>query len=677
MEEAAAHNHNKIILNLMIKNESKIIERCLGRALEHVDAVSILDTGSTDNTIELCEQFLIAAGKPFKIFVEPFKNFGYNRTVSFQKAREFVGELGWNLNNTWALAIDADMVIRIGEGFRDFKMKLGTASAVAGYTVMQQNGNLKYYNTRFMRCSYDWKCIGATHEYWSGDPIEKVPIDIFYIEDVNDGGCKSDKTERDIRLLGEDLKTDPTNGRAMFYLAQSLRDLGKYVEAVEHYKRRIEVGGWHEEIWYSHYQIARCYESLGMADEMELWANKAFKLNPRRAEPIYLLTKYFRIHSEHYKGYHYYLKGRAIPYPKNDALFIESSVYDGLFEYENTILANYIHGKGRLHSLKDIIEYINVGKYHIDNVWSNLEFYVDILTTDIYGGTAEPFMFPDIKEYHPSSSSIIPWDNGFIMNIRYVNYIVDSSGYHSKSADGIVRTINAMVKLDGAFEPVGAATVMSEEAGTIYPCNIMGLEDIRLFGFGSKIYFSASNRDRNSQTNFRIVVGEYTIGGAPLDNLITLEPPPSIASLCEKNWIYIPGGDKLNFIYKWHPLEIGTVDENNVLQIHSSYSTPRFFSRIRGSSPICEYDGRLWCVVHIVKHTKMRIYFHSIIGFNLKSMKPERYTLPFCFSKIGIEYCLGFHIHEGVATCIVSENDSSPTRISIPFSKFKFLNIVN
>lgn len=664
----------------MIKNESKIIERCLGRALEYVDAVSILDTGSTDNTIELCERFLTSVGKPFKIFIEPFRNFGYNRTISFQKAREFVGELGWNLNNTWALAIDADMIIRIGGGFKDFKMGLGTASTcsvVAGYSVMQQNGNLKYYNTRFMRCSYDWKCIGSTHEYWSGDPVEKVPIDVFYIEDVNDGGCKSDKTERDIRLLGEDLKADPKNGRALFYLAQSLRDSGKYHKAIEHYKRRIEIGGWREEVWYSHYQIARCYESLGDADEMELWANKAFRLNPGRAEPIYILTKYFRIHSEHYKGYHYYLKGRVIPYPKNDVLFIEPSVYDGLFEYENTILANYIQSKGRLHSLKDIVEYINVGQYHIDNVWSNLEYYVDILTTDIYGARADPFQFPDIKEYHPSSSSIVPWGNEFIMNIRYVNYIVDSTGYHSKSADGVVRTINAMVRLDRAFEPMGTATVMSEEAGTIYPCTIMGLEDIRLFRRGGKIYFSASNRDRNLQTNFRIVVGEYTIENATLENLITLEPPRSIASLCEKNWIYVPGGDKLNFIYKWHPLEVGTVDENNVLQIHSSYSTPRFFSRIRGSSPICEYGGRLWCVVHIVKHTKMRIYFHSIIGFNLKTMKPERYTLPFCFSKIGIEYCLGFHIHEGIATCIVSDNDSSPTRISIPFSKFKFLNIVN
>jgi len=49
----STHNHNKLILTLMIKNESRIIERCLMHAIEHVDAVCILDTGSTDDTVEV------------------------------------------------------------------------------------------------------------------------------------------------------------------------------------------------------------------------------------------------------------------------------------------------------------------------------------------------------------------------------------------------------------------------------------------------------------------------------------------------------------------------------------------------------------------------------------------------------------------------------------------------
>ena len=174
------HNHNKIIMNLMIKNESKIIERCIERALDHVDAISILDTGSTDNTVEICNKFLEKCGKPFNVSVEQFKTFGYNRTISFQKAQELCKKLGWDSDKTYAMAVDADMIIKPSDAFKDFKM---TAN---GYNLIQQNGSLKYYNTRFMLCSYDWKCIGATHEYWSGDPTEKIPIEIFYIDDVNE-----------------------------------------------------------------------------------------------------------------------------------------------------------------------------------------------------------------------------------------------------------------------------------------------------------------------------------------------------------------------------------------------------------------------------------------------------------------------------------------------------------
>jgi len=234
-----AHNHNRIILNLMIKNEERIIQRCLTHALPHVDAISILDTGSTDYTVERCQHFLSTCGKPFKISVEPFKTFGHNRTVSFQKAQELCTELSWDPEVTYVMAVDADMNIVPSAAFKSFHMKAN------GYTVIQANGHIKYFNTRFMKCAYPWKCVGATHEYWSGDPTEKIPYETFYIDDKNDGGCKSDKFERDVRLLTQEIAEDPQNARAHFYLGQSLKDLGRINEAIVHLKKRIELGGWY------------------------------------------------------------------------------------------------------------------------------------------------------------------------------------------------------------------------------------------------------------------------------------------------------------------------------------------------------------------------------------------------------------------------------------------------
>ena len=677
-----AHTHNKIILLLMIKNESKIIKRCIEHAISHVDAVAILDTGSTDNTVEVCEEVLTAFGKPFKISVEPFKNFGHNRSVSFVKAQELCGELGWDATMTYAMAVDADMNIVVSSAFKDFKMTEN------GYTVVQSNGTLKYFNTRFMKCSYSWKCIGATHEYWSGDPTNKIPYEVFYIDDRNDGGCKSDKFERDIRLLTEEIKENPRNDRAHFYLGQSLKDCQRFEEAIELFKKRIELGGWFEEVWYSYYQIAKCYDHMKKPHEMELWMNKAFDYRPVRAEPLYHMARYFREVSQHYKAYHYYLKGKYIPYPKDDVLFIEEHVYKGLFEYENTILACYVNVRSKQDSLQDVVSYINNGFTHyIHNVWDNLHYYVEALTSStssVYRGKYTKLLCKDHEEYKVSSCCMIPWSNDsgkrYLLNTRYVNYSIDAHGsYHMRSPNGHVKTKNGYTFLNADYFQTEDITIMQENT-PVYPSNIEGLEDVRLFHHQGKLCFTASSKNVTSTGNIVIAFGEYLPSENKMEMLSVIEPPRP--SGCEKNWIYVPdrclsSSDakyRMNFIYGWNPLEIGAVLDNK-LQIHTAYQTPTIFNRFRGSSPLVEYDGKLWCVVHFVKYSTPRVYYHSIVQFNLETMRPEQFALPFCFRQTKIEYCLGFHIQDGVACFIFSENDTDPGRITVPLEHLRMMPI--
>lgn len=675
-----AHNHNKIILLLMIKNESKIIERCIGLALEHVDAVCILDTGSTDNTVSVCDEYLKTTGKPYKISVEPFKNFGYNRSVSFQKAQELCTELSWNLFLTYAMAVDADMIIKPSAEFKNFKMTL------PGYTVIQHNGELKYYNNRFMQCGYNWKCVGATHEYWSGDPTERIPFEVFYIDDVNDGGCKSDKIERDIRLLTEEIVSDPNNGRSHFYLAQSYKDAGNFKGAIELYKKRIKIGGWYEEVWYSHYQIGKCYYHLQMFDKMELWMNRAFKFHPKRAEPLYYLTKHYRVTSNHYKAFHYLLKGIDIPFPKDDLLFIEHDVYNGLFDYENTILACYINNKTKQDSLCDVVKYINNGYNHyIDNVWDNIHFYIEALNSDRYGGIYSRLLFPMYEEYCVSSCCALPYKGRLLMNTRFVNYSIDSGGcYHMRSPDGNVKTKNGFTYLSESFYPIERVTMMKEEPDKVYPKNIEGLEDVRLFYHNGNLKFTASSKNMTDDEDIVIVAGDYNPDDARMYNMNVIRSP--YGSDCEKNWLYVPdncglittkdkGAGRMNFIYGWNPMKIGAVnDAGDKLEIHTKYDTPRIFSRFRGSSPLCEYEGKYYCVVHFVKYSTPRVYYHSVVQFNKDTLRPEAFSAPFCFKQTAIEYCLGFYIKDGICAFIFSQNDCDPGLITVPLNRLRFLD---
>lgn len=665
-----AHNHNKIILLLMIKNESKIIERCICRAIEHVDAFSILDTGSTDDTIDICKKVLISTGKPYKICTDPFKNFGYTRTVSFRKAQELCKELEWDSENTYVMALDGDMNVKPSPQFKDFKM------TKTGYNVVQQNGNLRYHNVRLMRCSYNWKSIGGTHEYWGGEEAATISGDIIYIDDVNDGGCKSDKFERDIRLLEADLLEDPNNCRTHFYLAQSYKDVNRPKDAISQYIKRIALGGWSEEVWYSYYQIAKCFKKLNQPEDMECWALKAFKYNSARSEPIYLLTSYFREHSKHYKGYQYYLLGVNITAP-TDGLFVETDIYNGLFEFETTILSCYLSDKNRKNSLLDIIKYINTRTFNIDNVWDNLRFYIESLDGDAYKGEYTKLIFPDVNEYHVSSCSIIPYNNTILLNARYVNYKVEGGAYICKSSDDIIKTKNGFTYLNNNYYPKNVPTMMIEELSDIFLSNVQGLEDVRIFSFNGKLRFTASSKILLDGGKIVIALGDYNINNKTINNISFIKSPYN--AHCEKNWIYIASPPthkyKMNFIYRWYPFEAGAVNDNNELEIHTEYKTPSFFSQVRGSSNLFEFNNKFWCATHIVRYSNPRIYYHMLVCLNKETLFIEKYSVPFCFSKLEIEYCLGLHIKDNIAHFIFSHNDSNPGLLTIPLDNLQFCNI--
>ena len=194
-----------------------------------------------------------------------------------------------------------------------------------------------------------------------------------------------------------------------------------------------------------------------------------------------------------------------------------------------------------------------------------------------------------------------------------------------------------------------------------------------------KIHFASSSKNLTNDGKIVIAVGEYDIQQHIMKNIKVIEPPHP--SQCEKNWVAVPEictvavKDRMNFVYGWHPLQIGAVSDDNKLEIHTKYETPPFFNRLRGSSNFFEYDGRLWCVTHFVRYTTPRIYYHCLIAFNRETLRPEMYSAPFCFRKLAIEYCLGLHIKNDRVCFIFSQNDNEPGFITVPLGNFKFLPI--
>ena len=212
------------------------------------------------------------------------------------------------------------------------------------YLLLQKNTSLAYYNTRLVQASMPWECVGVTHEYWACKaPIQEAQLETLWIDDHDDGGSKSDKFERDIKLLTEGLKDEPDNVRYMFYLAQSYKCLRKFDEAIRWYNARIEKGGWKEEIWYSKFMIGEIYEDIEFWDQALHSYLAAYEHNPDRAEPLQkIATSLSYQRTRIALAYLFAKQGSRIPYPKDQLLFISYPVYDYQFDEEISIAAYYL-----------------------------------------------------------------------------------------------------------------------------------------------------------------------------------------------------------------------------------------------------------------------------------------------------------------------------------------------
>ena len=78
----------RLCLNMIVKNEASIIERCLESVAPHISCWVILDTGSDDKTTQLIEKFFRERRLPGRCYHEDFIDFGASRNRALKLCRQ-------------------------------------------------------------------------------------------------------------------------------------------------------------------------------------------------------------------------------------------------------------------------------------------------------------------------------------------------------------------------------------------------------------------------------------------------------------------------------------------------------------------------------------------------------------------------------------------------------------
>ena len=225
------------------------------------------------------------------------------------------------------LLIDADETLEIAADFR-----WPQDPDVQAWLIRQRIGNrdFEYDLPKLLRAAHPWHFEGVVHEYLnSREPFHRAAlpglVQIGHFDSARNRG--GDKFNQDIKLLERALAEQPEHSRHRFYLAQSLRDVGRLPEALEAYRRRAELGGWEEKVFYSLWQVARLLERTGAEAPFIVDAYlTAWQSRPARIEPLLDLARFNRQLGRHHLARLFAERAASAPRP-DDSLFVDASAY--------------------------------------------------------------------------------------------------------------------------------------------------------------------------------------------------------------------------------------------------------------------------------------------------------------------------------------------------------------
>lgn len=283
-----------ISLCMIVKNEEMHIARCLNSIAELVEEIIIVDTGSTDQTVEIVSNYTS------KIYSYLWNDdFSEARNYSFSKA-----------SMDYCMWMDADDILEEAEKDKFLQLKQ-SLSPDTDIVMMKYNTgfdeagrpSFSYFRERWIRNCLQYRWIGAVHEVIPPNG-SIIYSDIAISHKKMNAGDPNRNLKIYQKMLADGKTLEP---RQQYYYGRELYYHKQYEKAIsvfEQFLRSPE--GWIENKIEACSICANCYSHIGQEQSALVTLLRSMSFDLPRAELCCDIGKYFLEHENYYNAIYWY-----------------------------------------------------------------------------------------------------------------------------------------------------------------------------------------------------------------------------------------------------------------------------------------------------------------------------------------------------------------------------------
>ena len=324
IEDNILNYDNLIHMTMIVKNAGDNFKNILKENLSIIDRWTILDTGSTDNTIDIINKFLVDKKKG-KLYQEPFINFRDSRNRCLDLAgREC----------KFCIMLDDTYIVK--ENLRDFLNIVRGDQFSDSFSLFIKSNDNVYNSNRIIKSESNLRYIHKIHEVISHMNNKNIiiPLKNAHIFDYRSDYMENrtiNRKEYDLKILFEEYDEDPTDPRNLYYIAQTYNIMEKYDLAFEYYLKRVE----HPTEGFIQEKINACFEAARMTNfklnkpwELceELYL-KSYKMDETRGDALYFLGIHYYLEKNYEIAYKYMKKCFELGYPEHCQYSLKPSLH--------------------------------------------------------------------------------------------------------------------------------------------------------------------------------------------------------------------------------------------------------------------------------------------------------------------------------------------------------------